>query len=142
MTKAKAKGTNLFKLLETDPDLEAEGVWCAYPGTQSRFKVRSLEGSDAEKYRQKLIQERVEEIREGGESQRVALTDIAQSVLSDVLVADWDGVLGDDDQPLPFSIENCRLLLARVRPVRSWLERQCASTETYLLRKDVVGSGN
>lgn len=139
---AKKKGTNLFKLLETDPELEDGGAWRTYPGHDSRFKIRCLSGSYVTQRRQELLEERGDALRAGGDARVAAVAEVSDLLLSDAIVADWEGVLDDAENELPYSVENSRMILSRLRRLADWIQGQSVEIAPYRVREDKTGSGN
>lgn len=90
-----------------------QGAWVGdirdMPGV--RFKARGFNNKDDKKVQEKELEKIPKRRRLRGnvsdEEQRVILN----ARIKAGLIIDWDGIVGDDDQPIPFSAETLEMFL-------------------------------
>lgn len=96
--------------IKADLAKESEGDWVAIPEWPGvRFKVRSIHCKDYLNAREMKVQGLVKAL--GRLPTSSELEPHIGKLVSAFLLLDWDGLLDDNDKPLPYSAERARELL-------------------------------
>jgi len=95
-----------FKLsnFETDEKKEVEGVWHEYaPG----FKLRIARANNpkSEQLRAKLLEPHIIAMRHGKMDADV-LSNIVKEVYAKTILVDWEGMLDEEGNEIPYNLEN------------------------------------
>lgn len=125
--------------LETDKTRENEGVWTTLPNGV-RLKVgRSGSERWKEEYA-KIHREGTRGYRQGKVPDEL-LEKVVMEAMARTILLGWENIEDDDGQPIPYSLENARKLLA-VREIRD--DVTALSQENELFRavqiEDITGN--
>ena len=91
-----------LKTLEVDPKLAREGVWLDY--MHGRFLV-ARKGPEYDRCLAELYQEHHELIRSDTPEGRLKVIDIYREAFARHILLDWDKVVDDEKNPIPYTPE-------------------------------------
>jgi len=116
-----------LKDVAVDAGRAEEGAWVDnIPDMEGlRLKVRGANNKDWRRLQQKLIQAIPRKRRMLGQLEPDDSDDITTKCLINTSLLDWDGLDGDDGQPLPYTLETAKKLMTdpdyrRFREAVSW----------------------
>lgn len=102
------------------------GTWVDHiPGLGDiRLKVRGIGNADYRLLNAKLLREAVTANGPGEELTLEQSDALQRQLLLDAVLLDWDGLVDDDDNPIPFSRDQAETYLTepRYRPIRAGVE--------------------
>jgi len=93
---------NLGEVFGTDKDLEEEGKWFDIGG-EARIKVARFGNKNHKKSLDKLRAPYKPVILRGGEIPEEANDDIIKRSLAESVLVDWDGLVDEKGEPIPYS---------------------------------------
>lgn len=128
--------------LRCDPKLQDDGRWVDYDDGV-RLRLASIHSQAFQAARSRAIEEWAD--RHPGQSMsdedaRTAMT----PVMARHILKDWDGVLGEDDQPLPYTVDRGIAVLGdpAFAPLRRFVDVQCIQERQYRVRRLKSDMGN
>ena len=122
--------TTIYDLFETDPDLEADGMWVAYtPDIQ--FKIRRSNSDESQKVLKKLLAPYKSITRSGRDLPAGISTEVERQWVAQALLADWQGVTGRDGQALDCTLENRLAVLAELPDMQREIANLAGEAETF-----------
>ena len=135
------KARNIYEIFETDEDLEREGVWIDFGYGQ--FRIAYIGGANqgfgrefAEKMKPYL------KLEERGEMDPKIARQIQIECYVNHVVKDWKGVIGRDDEDIPFSKQKALELFTELphlfQVIRSTATKFANYRKIYV--SDVVGN--
>lgn len=133
--------------IRIDPEKLEQGDWVGdIPEMgELRLKVRGIGNSDFRRMQAKLTEAEPRQYRISGRLPPERQDAITAKCLLHTVLIDWDGVLDDDDQPIPYSQEFAQDLLTkpefrRFREAVAWAATVVA--ENIGETTDEVGNGS
>ena len=108
-----SKGFSVSKLTGENKE-EVEGVWTEYaPGFS--VKVARFGNSKFEKISRRLRRPMLKRLRRGGEFSEDIADEIVMAAAAQTILLDWEGLVDDDEKPIPFSEEKALALFKESR---------------------------
>jgi hypothetical protein len=105
--------TSLFKQFKTDPELERAGVWLEYgfnERTEKPIRLLCARAGGANTNFQKKLEAAMKPYRRQVQTETMdnkVAERILKKVYADAIVLGWEEVDDENDQPMPFTAENC-----------------------------------
>lgn len=131
-----AKFSKRLKSLTRDREIEANGKPMEFPDVGVTLTVRCA--SDANPLWVKRAEAVGNETRrlfnfykDDQDQRRVKMKEFMCDVFAEILVAGWEGVLDENDQPMPFTRENVRDFLAEHDDVYAEIDRQVWDNKNF-----------
>lgn len=117
--------------LAADLELEEEGVWVPVQG-EFEVKLCAASSKRAQKAYRKYLRPHERKIAAGAMKDEEIVPIVAKYIAHGLLL-DWKGVEGDDEKPLPFSVDVAEqtLKLPEMKYLRKQLQDLAAAQETF-----------
>lgn len=135
--------TTIYDLFETDPVLEADGMWVAYT-PDIRFRIRRSNCDASQKALKKLLAPYKSITRSGRDLPAGISTEVERQWVAQALLVDWRGVTGRDGKPLNCTLEARLALLAELPDMQREIANLAGEAETFRRREledDAKNSG-
>lgn len=133
--------SNLYKQYRTDPNVEREGILLEL-GENSKgqmMAIRIARAGGANTAYNKLVEARIKPYRRQIQNDTMD-SSIAERVLAEVyaetVVIGWENLEDEKNNPLPYSVDNCKKLFADLPDL--FKEIQLQSQRTALYRADIL----
>lgn len=138
--------TNLTGLFSTDRESEEEGIWVDVDklpdGTLTRLKIRSFSAKAVSELREQLMRPYQMLQRTGAKVPDDVTEDVGLQVIAGAVIADWTGVIGEDDKgepvAIPYTKDNALDLLKAMPRFANFVVQISMDGQTYKngLRED------
>lgn len=123
--------SSLYEKFKTDEAAEEDGQWVEV-APNVRFKIRSSDSTKVREASIRMAKERRPKLMlYGGMLPPKYADEMEIKLVTDAIVADWDGVEGPDGKALPFTKENLRRIVTDLPHLRREIIQVHNITETY-----------
>jgi len=126
-----------FNIDVVDHDSEEEGVWCVYPVLANcKVKIRRNNCKLADKFIKSKDSRKILRL-----NKPKALTELHMRQLSDVIIADWEGIVDNDtNEEIPYSVEIARQLVD-IKDFAEWVHARSQDLSIFLNSNAVLDVG-
>lgn len=118
-----------FSNLKTNDDKENNGVWVDY-ASGFKIKIARMGSRRFKEFMAKAGKPHLRKIQRGNLDNDVADTMMKKAIARTILL-DWEGLLDDDNQPIPFSEENALKCLEESYDFYSEVLQLCQERELF-----------
>lgn len=129
-----AVSKKLLSRFSTDLDMEENGAWVDFgeheDGTKIRVKVRRIRSKKSQDVRKELEKPLLSKIRSGTVTDK-EMEDLVYKQSAYALVADWEGILDDNDQPIPCTPANILEVFAELTDIRDVVIQKATEADTF-----------
>ena len=131
---------DLFAEFATNTSAEEAGAWVPYTGDIEFLIARSNNPTYARKLT-KLFDRNRQLLNTKGKAAEAKAEEITIDVMAEAILLGWKGTFTWKGQPLPYSKENAKTVLA-VKDFRRWVQEKAEDFERFKLVQDEVDAGN
>lgn len=124
----------LLNRYSTDVNLEENGVWVDF-GDGIRIRVRRIRSKKSLEVRKELERPYTSDIRKGPLPESTMETLLLQQ-MAHALVVDWEGIVDDNEQPIPCTPDNITEVMAVLTDLRDEVLQVSISADSYRTRLD------
>ena len=122
--------TSIYDLFETDPALEADGMWVAYtPDIQ--FRIRRSNCDESQKVLKQLLAPYKSITRSGRDLPAGISSEVERQWVAQALLVDWRGVAGRDGVALGCTLENRLKMLTELPDLQREIANLAGEAETF-----------
>lgn len=139
-TPAANQAIDLFAEFATNTATEEAGAWVPYSGDIEFLIARSNNPTYARKLT-KLFDRNRQILNTKGKAAEAKAEEITIEVMAESLLLGWKGNFLWKGQPLPYSKENAKTILA-VKDFRRWVQDKADDFERFKLVQDEADAGN
>lgn len=141
MSEVKAPLLSAYAQFESDKDKEAQGSWVQI-GTM-KFKIARAGGANEAFLKEVARRFKPLQAAINNDQLPAAMAQkIVVEVFADTIVLDWQDVAGRDGQELPYSKENCVVLLTDLPNLFAELQRESQNASNFSREQLEAAAGN
>jgi hypothetical protein len=140
-------GNSIYKVFKTSEQAENEGQWFDYgpgpSGENQRFCLARM-GRSNKKYTgaiQRMQTEYGRQLDSGTLADSVA-HEVLLHIFCTTILVNWTGICDENDEALPYSVENAKQLLTDLPDLYQELQSLAQSREHYRLQQNEADAGN
>jgi hypothetical protein len=121
-----------YKSFKTSENLERDGIILDL-GDVGKFRIARAGGRNVryQKRLEALLRPHRRALQTETMSEEVA-REVTIQAFSETVILGWDGVTGPDEQPLPFSVDNCKRLLSDLPDLFNEIRRFAENSSLFL----------
>ena len=134
------KHLTLKALFATDRTAEEQGKWFEI-GPEIKFKLRRFKSEHSTKVREAL-EKPYEKLRVKGMIPADAMKEIVIKTMALSVIVDWEGVYGEDGNPVPFSADAAETFLKELPELADELASLAATMDNFREEDDQATLGN
>lgn len=128
------KAVDLFADFAVNEALSQDGVWVPYAG-DAEFLIARAGNKNYRKVAQALYKKNERMLESKTDASNEKLTEIVIEAMAKGTLLNWRGNVQYQGEPLPYSLENARKLLAHER-FRDWVDAQAKDEAQYAAVQD------
>jgi hypothetical protein len=129
--------TNLNDLFETNTSVEEDGVWQELKPGQ-RVKIRAFSAKAVVDLRE-VLRKPYAALERFNKIPDEAMEEISRKVIAGAVIADWEGIMGEDDDgkpvEIPYNADNAYAILKAMPRFGTWVVSVSMDAQNY---KDAV----
>jgi hypothetical protein len=131
----------IYKRYSTEKSMEEAGAWVDF-GDGIRVRVRSDQSMQVRNLRNKLMLKFRHALMRSG--MPPAIEDQVNIELCTAVVVAWDGITDENEQPIPYSVENVRKVVTDLWELRRDILLASSMSETFRKQQveDMVGNSD